>query len=263
MQAFLELSKIWPWLPHFRVVAEFESLSRASRRFGISSAALSKAIQKLERMVDVELFDRAGGKLRLTGAGRTLLAALRTDMRELDDMLRALHGREGQERLQVAIDGGWAAIAIPGRARNIALHEPLHAPEPLIRGEVDVVVHTEPFDMPGVDSQAVGSFESRSFATRSARADAPLVVWDNRHGLARVDELDVAITTASLAHAVGLAATGAYTVILPTQVAEKFCLVPVGDETHHVTTLWCAVRTSRRPSAAAKWRDALREHLRR
>lgn len=60
-------------LSNFLVVARTESVSAAAAEVLITQPALSRQMQALERELKLTLFDRAGGRLTLSAAGRELL----------------------------------------------------------------------------------------------------------------------------------------------------------------------------------------------
>ncbi len=266
MKAFLELSKVWPWLPHFRVVAEYESLSRASRRFGISSAALSKAVRTLESGLGVELFERAAGKLRLNDRGRALLEVLRNDMRDLDDVIAAIRGARAPDLVRVATDAAWAGVLVPpGRGIEL-LDAPSSVVRSLLRGEADVVLHAEPVASPELDTVALGAFarvvccagedEPRSFVAhvvRGAIADG----WPAER------ERAIAATTQSLAHTVAAALQGELAAVLPIPIARAFRLriVATPDLVLPPCVMYATTRRARGGgSAGVRWRDRACAH---
>lgn len=64
-------------LRYFVAVAEAGTVSGAARRLRLSQPALSRQIHDLEAELKVALFERAGRRLRLTGAGEDLLSHAR------------------------------------------------------------------------------------------------------------------------------------------------------------------------------------------
>src|SRR5690242_20470169 len=60
-------------LRYFAAAARLESITGASREFGLSQSALSQQIHKLEAELGLELFARNGRRVKLTAAGKRLL----------------------------------------------------------------------------------------------------------------------------------------------------------------------------------------------
>lgn len=60
-------------LKYFVEVAKSENMNQVTRNLGISTPALSKAIQLLEGELGIKLFDRIGKKLKLSHAGQLFL----------------------------------------------------------------------------------------------------------------------------------------------------------------------------------------------
>jgi DNA-binding transcriptional LysR family regulator len=76
-------------------VAEAGTIVLASERLDVTPAALTSRIKLLEEAAGIALFDRAGGRLRLTPAGEEVVnAARRVDLvlNELDNTLSAIRG---------------------------------------------------------------------------------------------------------------------------------------------------------------------------
>lgn len=59
-------------LRKFCVVAKYESFTKASNELYISQPALSKSIQKLENLLNIQLFDRNSKNIKLSKSGKTI-----------------------------------------------------------------------------------------------------------------------------------------------------------------------------------------------
>ena len=57
-------------LYYFKTVAEIENITKAAETLYISQPALSKAIAKLEKNLDVTLFERRKGRISLSAMGK-------------------------------------------------------------------------------------------------------------------------------------------------------------------------------------------------
>ncbi|MFI9272061.1 LysR family transcriptional regulator [Kitasatospora sp. NPDC052896] len=82
-------------LEYFLAVAEERSFSRGARRVHIVQSAVSAAIARLERDLDVDLFDRTGRRIALTPAGEALLPQARATLeaaRRARDSVAAVRG---------------------------------------------------------------------------------------------------------------------------------------------------------------------------
>ncbi|MEM6927788.1 MAG: LysR family transcriptional regulator [Myxococcota bacterium] len=84
-------------------VAEAGSFRGAARRLGVSPAAVSKAVARLEEELGIRLFERTSRRVELTPEGRSLLpharAALDHLQAGLDEVARARGSVQGQLRL--------------------------------------------------------------------------------------------------------------------------------------------------------------------
>ncbi|MEV5753732.1 LysR family transcriptional regulator [Actinoallomurus sp. NPDC052308] len=76
-------------LRYFVAVAERGSVSAAADVVRVTQPALSRQIRQLERELKLTLFDRRGGPLGLTAAGRQFLPVARDVLRRADDALSA------------------------------------------------------------------------------------------------------------------------------------------------------------------------------
>ncbi|GGL08776.1 LysR substrate-binding domain-containing protein [Planomonospora parontospora] len=99
-------------LRYFTVVAEELHFGNAAIRLGMAQPPLSQRIRRLEEELGVRLFDRSSRQVRLTEAGRALLAEAR-EIVDRVDRLRALAERGEGEVLRVGVppDLGSAVIA--------------------------------------------------------------------------------------------------------------------------------------------------------
>ena len=61
-----------PHLETFSKAAELGSFTGAAKALGLSQAAISQRIHALEKSLSKSLFDRGGGRVMLTNAGRQL-----------------------------------------------------------------------------------------------------------------------------------------------------------------------------------------------
>ncbi|PRP90527.1 HTH-type transcriptional activator AllS [Enhygromyxa salina] len=90
----------------FLAIVETGSFSGAARRLSRAQSAVSYAIANLERLLELELFDRTGRKPVLTEAGHALVEEARAVNGQVDKLLaRAGQMRGGVEpRLALAVD---------------------------------------------------------------------------------------------------------------------------------------------------------------
>lgn len=79
-------------LRYFVAVAEAGTVRAAAELIGISQPSLSQQIAQLERRLGVRLFDRSATGMRLTDAGRRLLAIATETVRALHDLARLASG---------------------------------------------------------------------------------------------------------------------------------------------------------------------------
>ncbi|WP_374267044.1 LysR family transcriptional regulator [Zoogloea sp.] len=110
-------------------VAELGSISAAGRALGLSPAAASAALKRLERRVDSQLFERSTRSLRLTQAGEDFLGFCVQSRQALEEGLAAL--KQGREQLSGEIHLG--APSDLGRDRLDTLLEPFRRRHPQLR----------------------------------------------------------------------------------------------------------------------------------
>ncbi|GHE04310.1 transcriptional regulator [Defluviimonas sp. 20V17] len=150
-------------LRSIRAIHEAGGLARAAEMMNMTQSALSHQIKGLEDQAGVELFARRSKPLRLSAAGQRLLRLAQKVLPEIDALnaeFRAL--REGKAgRLHIAMEchacfewlmpclehfrSAWPQVDVDIRAR--LAFEALPA---LVREEVDLVISSDPEDLPGV-----------------------------------------------------------------------------------------------------------------
>jgi len=92
----------------FLAVASQESVSRAAESLAMSQSAVSGALADLERQFDIQLFERLGKRLQLSGLGRSLRAqaeALHQQAQEFESQL-ANHDAVGRLRVGATLSIG-------------------------------------------------------------------------------------------------------------------------------------------------------------
>ncbi|MEO5921412.1 MAG: LysR family transcriptional regulator [Pseudolysinimonas sp.] len=144
-------------LRYFIAVAEELHFGRAADRLQMAQPPLSRAIQQLERRLEVSLLERSGRRIALTPAGEVLLNEGRV-------ALDAVRGAERRTR-RAAAEPGQIVLATKAGAANEVLTKLLHAyrasggahvdvqlvgigePERMLRdGRADVALLHLPFD---------------------------------------------------------------------------------------------------------------------
>ena len=111
----------------FMQVARLGSIKAASEELALSSPALSRRIQALERFLGQPLFDRAPGAMRLNGHGEKLLEAIAPHINGLSDAVEAVTTEGLVLRLRLGVLPLFASQQIfPHLAELRALHPELH-----------------------------------------------------------------------------------------------------------------------------------------
>lgn len=85
-------------LRYFLAVAESAHFTRAAEKLHVTQPTLSHQIRELEDQLNLQLFDRAGRKVKLTAAGETLLPHAQKVVRELESARIALSELHGLKR---------------------------------------------------------------------------------------------------------------------------------------------------------------------
>jgi DNA-binding transcriptional LysR family regulator len=173
----------------FMAVAEERHFGRAAERMYIAQPALSQHVRRLERELEVQLFDRSARHVRLTPAGEAFLQVARRMSRQVDEATLAARRAEAGETGSL----------------NVGVHLPVAAPvlsvvlrhwnrlRPNVRprltsgraGELVDLVRRRELDVALVD----GPVTDRSLTSVLVVEDHMVVVLPADHPLAREDTL--------------------------------------------------------------------------
>lgn len=149
-------------LQHFLALAELGSFRLAGERVHLTQQAVSKSIAQFEARIGAPLFERDGRQVRLTPVGELLLPharAVTAELKHFDDEYDAFRGsRSG--RLAIGSTPTLLGDVIPDVLKGLHRAKPRLVlavisgdwdtlRERLQRGEIDVVISTEPIG--GVD----------------------------------------------------------------------------------------------------------------
>jgi DNA-binding transcriptional LysR family regulator len=80
----------------FCLAAELESFTAAAVRSGLTPAAVSRAVGRLEERLSVRLFTRSTRKILLTDAGRAYLAQCKPALAQIAEAEREVSGRQAE-----------------------------------------------------------------------------------------------------------------------------------------------------------------------
>ncbi|MFO0723553.1 MAG: LysR family transcriptional regulator [Myxococcota bacterium] len=118
------LLEVWRWLPLFRLVAETESVTRASRAFAVSPPAVSRALKQVETAIGVQLFDRRGRRMILNPQGHALLQAVAEAEARLGAVLGDLGDQEAAGHVRIGTVGQLGRVFIAPAVRSLAEEHP-------------------------------------------------------------------------------------------------------------------------------------------
>ena len=96
-------------LRYFVAIAETLNFSRAAARLHVTQPALSRQIRDLEEELEQSLFDRMNNGVRLTAAGRELLAGARPLLEANQELLTRMRQRRATLPLRIAHFGTLSA----------------------------------------------------------------------------------------------------------------------------------------------------------
>ena len=161
----------------FVALAEECHFGRAARRLYLTTPAVSKRIQGLERQLHVRLLvrDPVGG-VALTSAGEQFVGAATLLLQQATDAERAAHANGSAQHVLVGYPAGAEIVLrrldLPGAARDMRAESPgarLSAvPVPcgdinrvLLAHRVDVMINPCPMHVPGVESEPLPVISAR------------------------------------------------------------------------------------------------------
>lgn len=111
---------------YFAAIAEHGQLQRASAALGLSQAALSKSLRRLEQAMNAKLFKRTPKGVELTSVGSALLARVSKLRLSLEDVTREIadlsEGRAGHLRIGSA--AGQALYLVPTACARLLKEAP-------------------------------------------------------------------------------------------------------------------------------------------
>ncbi|WP_370249757.1 LysR family transcriptional regulator [Nocardioides sp.] len=117
-------------LRHLRYLvatADAGSVSAAAQDLHVTQPGLSRQLRDLERELGVDLFDRAGGRLRLSRTGRELLPRAIAVLDAVGELTRAaaVHAAGGVERLLIAAPGVTLTDVVAPFVATMAADDPV------------------------------------------------------------------------------------------------------------------------------------------
>lgn len=156
----------------FCLAAELESFTAAAATAGLTPAAVSRAIGRLEERLQVRLFVRSTRRIRLTEGGRAYLAQCRAALNQLVEAERELTGTQAEP-------SGVLRISVPtplGHYRVLPLLPEFRARYPKLRVEVQLSNRNVDFTADGFDLAIRARVQPDSGLVTRKLMDGALVV---------------------------------------------------------------------------------------
>ena len=118
----------------FCKAAELQGFTAAAHALGVTAAAVSRSVGRLEERLQVRLFTRTTRLIRLTDDGHSYYAECRQALAQIENAERAIHGRQAEPT-------GVLRISMPttyGHYRVLPVLAAFMAQYPKIRVDVDL-----------------------------------------------------------------------------------------------------------------------------
>lgn len=155
-------------LRYFVAVAESGSFREAANQCHVAQPSLSQQIQKLERNLGHQLFDRLGRRIALTDAGRALLPRAQAILTAVREAERGLSEdiESGTGPLAVGAIPTIAPFLLPRAIRKfikahpqaeLSVHEDLteNLVERLLRAEIEIAFMSLPIDQRQIETEPI------------------------------------------------------------------------------------------------------------
>lgn len=174
----------------FVAAAEEKNFSRAADRLSLTQSTLSRHIQRLEEELGVELFDRSGHAVELTGAGAAFLEEARRLLDQVEgvrrEVQRAARGEVG--RLAIGFTGYAMYGVLPRCLRRFRERHP-HIAITLR----EMRTHEQPYALRRrTISAAFGSAFPEDVASEAVTREEVMLALPARHPLAAASEVALA-----------------------------------------------------------------------
>ncbi len=99
-------------LQYFMVAAQYEHITKAANSLKIAQPALSQSIKRLEKELNVKLFERKKGGIVLTNAGKILAEEVKPIIKTIDNLPKKLSDAEKKQKLTIHLNVLAASILV-------------------------------------------------------------------------------------------------------------------------------------------------------
>lgn len=165
----------------FCKAAELESFTAAAGAYGVTPAAVSRSVQRIEQRMGVRLFVRTTRQIRLTNEGRLYYAECRQALAQIEEVENAISSHQ-------SIPSGIVRLSVPttyGHYRVLPLLPKFRARYPNITVEINLSNHNIDFVEAGYDLAIRLGVPHDSRLVARKLEDATLGVFANQEYLAR------------------------------------------------------------------------------